>query len=389
MWRPDQGLSDQSDCPPPAVSQPAAAGRRQRVRTRHVLMTADAVGGVWRYSIDLGTALAQRGIRTTLAVMGPTPEVAQRREADRAGIALVDRPYRLEWMDDPWADVDRAGKWLLALERTLHPDVIHLNGYSHAALSWYAPVVVVAHSCVRSWWRAVKNEPAPERFDTYRTAVRAGLAASRLVVAPTAAMLQAVREEYGVSPWARVIANGSAHGAGVVAPRWDAKEPIILAAGRLWDEAKNVDAVCNVAGAWSWPVYVAGDQKAPEGRSRPLTNVHPLGRLSSGDIAGWQRRATIFVSPARYEPFGLSILEAAGAGCALVLGDIPSLRENWDGAAVFIRPDDGPALREAVDALIEDAPRRTALAQRACERASRFTIDAAAEAYVSAYEDLV
>ncbi len=32
--------------------------------------------------------------------------------------------------------------------------------------------------------------------------------------------------------------------------------------------------------------------------------------------------------PARYEPFGLSVLEAALSGCALVLGDIPSLRES-------------------------------------------------------------
>src|SRR5688572_5143650 len=119
---------------------------------RHVMMTADAVGGVWRYSIDLGAALAGRGVRTTVAVMGPAPDEAQRREADRAGVTIVDRPYRLEWMDEPWDDVEHAGRWLLSLERALQPDVVHLNGYCHAALPWYAPVLVVAHSCVGSWW---------------------------------------------------------------------------------------------------------------------------------------------------------------------------------------------------------------------------------------------
>ena len=51
-------------------------------------------------------------------------------------------------------------------------------------------------------------------------------------------------------------------------------------------------------------------------------------------------RAAIYALPARYEPFGLSILEAALSGCALVIGDIPSLREIWADAALFV-PSDG------------------------------------------------
>src|SRR4051812_33200562 len=107
-----------------------------------VLMTADAVGGVWRYAVDLGAALGQSGIAVTLAVMGPPPDARQRGEAAAAGLSIADRPYRLEWMDDPWPEVERAGDWLLALERDLAPDVVHLNGYAHAALPWRAPVVV-------------------------------------------------------------------------------------------------------------------------------------------------------------------------------------------------------------------------------------------------------
>ena len=46
------------------------------------------------------------------------------------------------------------------------------------------------------------------------------------------------------------------------------------------------------------------------------------------DVYGDSQRSSPL--PARYEPFGLSILEAALSGCALVLGDLPSLRELWD-----------------------------------------------------------
>jgi glycosyltransferase involved in cell wall biosynthesis len=349
-------------------------------------MTADAVGGVWRYALDLAAALARRQVRTTLAVMGPAPSSAQRREAERASLAIVHQPCRLEWMDDPWTDVEQAGRWLLRLERTLQPDIVHLNGYAHAALPWYAPTVVVGHSCVRSWWRAVKGAPAPGRFDPYRRAVQLGLAAAHLVVAPTAAMLRSLKGEYALGTWSRVIPNGTP--AAHREPQWTAKKPVVLAAGRVWDEAKNIDAVCRVAGAWPWPVCVAGDQQSPDGDHAALSAVRPLGRLDCQQMADWHRRASIYVSPARYEPFGLSILEAAAAGCALVLGDIASLRENWADAALFVPVDDHAALSRAVGDLISNDERRRRMARRAWRRAARFTIDRTAEHYVRAYEDV-
>ena len=341
-------------------------------------MTADAVGGVWQYAVDLGGALGRRGIRVVLAVMGPTPSEQQLREAERVGVAAVARPYRLEWEDEPWDDVARAAGWLLALERAIKPDVVHLNGYSHAALPWRAPRVVVAHSCVRSWWRAVRGGDAPAEWDRYRMSVANGLAAADLVIAPTNAMRHALEAEYGLQPRARVIANGLDRAS---RPEDVEKEPAVLIAGRLWDEAKNVAALCAVTADVPWPVWVAGDDRGCDG----FGTARRLGRLSREDLGAWMARAAIYAHPARYEPFGLSVLEAAAAGCALVLGDIPSLRENWDGAAVFVDPDDREGLASALRALIADPHRRSTLGHLARQRSRRFDIDATAEAYAEAY----
>jgi glycosyltransferase involved in cell wall biosynthesis len=95
--------------------------------------------------------------------------------------------------------------------------------------------------------------------------------------------------------------------------------------------------------------------------------------------------ASIFAAPARYEPFGLAILEAAAAGCALVLGDIPSLRENWDGAAAFVPPEDRVALGATINLLIADAQERTRLAAAARRRAGRFTLRRMAQSYATLY----
>ena len=351
-----------------------------------ILMTADAVGGVWTYATALGCELSSRGIRTTLAVMGPAPSAAQRGEAVAAGLDLVDGPYRLEWMDDPWDDVERAGEWLLELEDQIRPDLVHLNGYAHAALPWRAPAVVVAHSCVRTWWRAVKNEPPPAQVNRYTAAVTAGLTSARAVVAPTTAMGSALRAEYGLPGAVGTIANGLPASAAESAPV--RKDDIVLAAGRAWDPAKNIAALCDVAPALPWPVFVAGDCRGPAAGAADLPSVRLLGHLRRQEMRDWYRRASIYVLPARYEPFGLSILEAAAAGCALVLGDIASLRENWDGAAAFVDPDDRAALTHTIERLITFPGERNALARRAHARAGEFTIARTATGYLHSYAEL-
>jgi glycosyltransferase involved in cell wall biosynthesis len=105
-------------------------------------------------------------------------------------------------------------------------------------------------------------------------------------------------------------------------------------------------------------------------------------------MAAWFSRAPIYALPARYEPFGLSALEAGLAACALVLGDIPSLREVWDDAALFVPPGDAEALAAALNGLISDTPRRRALASRARLRALQFTPRRMATAYLQAYREV-
>jgi glycosyltransferase involved in cell wall biosynthesis len=335
-----------------------------------VLMTADTVGGVFTYACDLARALRTEGVQVVLATMGRELEPDQFAQLP---VRAHESAFRLEWMDDPWDDVATAGDWLLELERAERPDVVHVNGYAHAALPFRAPVLVAAHSCVTSWWLAVHGAEAPPEWDRYRAAVRAGLDAARIVVAPTAAMLRDLERCHGpLGARGRVVHNGSA------APRGTRKEPFVLGAGRMWDPAKNLAALDAAAEGLPWPVLVAGDCDG----ATPA-HAQALGRLSAPELARCRGRAAIFAHPARYEPFGLAPLEAARAGCALVLGDIPSLRELWADAAVYVR--DAGELREALRALIADPAARSALASAAQARAARYSLPTMASAYRPLY----
>jgi glycosyltransferase involved in cell wall biosynthesis len=96
----------------------------------------------------------------------------------------------------------------------------------------------------------------------------------------------------------------------------------------------------------------------------------------------------VFAEPARYEPFGLAALEAGRCGCALVLGDIPSLREVWGDAATFVDPDDRDALVGEVNRLLDDPARRLRAARAALARSSLYTTAAMADGYLAAYRHL-
>jgi glycosyltransferase involved in cell wall biosynthesis len=347
---------------------------------RHVLMTADAVGGVWTYALDLCRALAADRIRVTLATMGPRPNRDQLAAAHSIpGLEIVCGDYQLEWMDDPWADVAAAGDWLLELEQRTAPDLVHINGFAHAALPFLAPVLVAGHSCLASWADAVPGAIDPRKIAAYCRHVRRGLQGADFVVAPSAVMLAALQHHYGPLPRTGVIPNGRCHA--VLAPA--AKEAFVLTAGRLWDRAKNIEAVAAVARHVPWPIFVAGEGAA-DGIG---PHLHGLGRLDEAAIAGWLSRASIFVLPARYEPFGLLPLEAALSGCALLLGDIPSLREVWGDAADYVDPDDRDALRLALIRLIE-SPQREARAHAAWTRAQAYSVEGMAAAYRALYTDI-
>ncbi|WP_255478706.1 glycosyltransferase [Rufibacter sp. XAAS-G3-1] len=353
---------------------------------RRVLMTTDSVGGVWTYSLELIRALAPHNVHFYLATMGAAVTLQQRQElAALTNVTVYESEYQLEWMDNPWAEVDQAGQWLLELNDQLNPDLIHLNNFCHGQLPWNKPVLMVIHSCVQTWWRALKSENAPANWNTYFERVRDGLHAADLVIAPTQAMLEEATSVYGPFSQKKVINNGR----DPLAFHFGQKEPFIFSMGRVWDEAKNIALLTQVADQVSWPIYIAGDAVHPStGDNKLFKNVHFLGKLSQREVADWLSRASLYVLPAMYEPFGLSILEAAFSGCALVLGKINSLKEIWGTSAEYVDTHNAEELAAILQKLIKDEFLLNIMACRAVKKAQDYTTDLMAQEYLQAYASL-
>ena len=301
------------------------------------LITTDAVGGVWQYSLELAAGIAARGSRVVLAAMGPRPtpeQVASATALPGVELLVVDQP--LDWLADHPAQLQDAATELASLARSRGAQVIHLHTPALVQqASWPAPVVAVAHSCVGTWWDTVRGTTLPADLQWRADAVAAGLACADAVIAPSHAFASTLRRFYAVHRPIHVIHNGRHWPDAAGMP---ARQRQVLTAGRLWDEAKNLAALDNAAALLDHPVYAAGPAAGPNGACISLSHIHHLGCLSDDALATSYRRAAVFVSTAVYEPFGLSVLEAAQAGCALVLSDIPTFRELWDSACLFVDP---------------------------------------------------
>ena len=82
--------------------------------------------------------------------------------------------------------------------------------------------------------------------------------------------------------------------------------------------------------------------------------VHLLGRVP--DVAAWLRRADVLVHPARWEGFGLALLEAMLASLPVVATRVSSIPEIVvDGeTGLLVPPDDASALAAAVNRVLAD-----------------------------------
>jgi glycosyltransferase involved in cell wall biosynthesis len=349
-----------------------------------LLLVTDAVGGVWVYSLELARALRPFGVEAVLAVMGPSPTAKQREEA--GDLRLIDTGLPLEWLDTNPGAIRRAGETLAQIARREGADLVQTCSAALLAdVEFAQPCVAVQHSCVASWWSAVKGTPLPHDFLWRRELVECGLMRAGAVVAPSISFAAETARIYDVPGAVSAVHNGRRPVTFSRIPKGE----FVFSASRLWDEGKNVATLDAAAAQLDVPFQVAGATQGPNGASIQVSHLQALGELSPTRVAGLLSARPVYASAAVYEPFGLSVLEAAQAGCALVLSDIATHREIWGGAAIFVPARDSEAFAAAIHDVLADPDERQQLGQLARARASLYTPERMARGMADIYARLL
>jgi glycosyltransferase involved in cell wall biosynthesis len=348
-----------------------------------VLLVTDAVGGVWTYSLELARALEALDIEPLLAVMGPSPSAAQRRMAE--GLRLIDTGLPLDWMPTSPGELRLAGASLAMIADREQADVVQTCSAALLADNEFSqPCVAVQHSCVATWWASVRGSSLPREFAWRRELTECGLNQASAIIAPTAAFAAQTARTYELCRPVLAVHNGRLPASSRAIPPAD----FAFTAGRLWDEGKNAATLDAAAARLDIPFEAAGPLQGPNGASASFDHLRTLGEVSEARLAGLLGARPVFASAALYEPFGLTALEAAHAGCALVLSDIPTFRELWGGAACFVPPRDDVAFAETIQLLIDDPEARETMGRAARFRARRYTPEAMASSMARIYSSV-
>ena len=323
-------------------------------RALRVLATTNGAGGTWQYSLGLARGLSRIGVDTLLAVLGPEPSAAQAMAADAIeGLELVGTGLALAGAADGAGSLRATGDELAELAIAHGADLVQLGTPAIAAQSRFpVPIVAVHHRCAATWWEAAHGTALPPEFAPRSELIRAGLEAAHIVVTPTAAFGAATQRVYGLPEPPRTVHHG-------LTPLPVQRSP--------------------------HDVAVAVPLEGPNGVGVMFDNVHSLDTVD--EAAPGDR--PVFVSTALYEPFGFAVLEAAASGCPLILSDIPTFRELWDGVAVFVDPRDEQGFTRAIADLVADAFGRAAMGRAARQRAALYTADAMAAQMAAIYRSLL
>ncbi len=350
----------------------------------HVLVTADTLSGTWNYARELVTGLVTRGVRVTLVSFGDIPLSEQTSWLNNLhGLDYRPTGFRLEWMQEAEQDLPESTGFLTSLVRELRPDVLHLNQFCYGNLPVDVPRVVMAHGDLVSWTQAVQGyTPRPTRWlKWYRDIVIRGIMGADAVVAPSAWMLDTLRTSYATPRRDEVVYPGRNP---IFFNPYVSKEDSVLAVGRLIDAGKQVHlltqhvhpvSVCIVGAEHTVPV--------------PRVPIRADVKVSEAQLRVLYSRASIYAATARYEPVGMSALDAALSRCAIVANDIPSFRETWGDAALYFRTNDAASLAESIRRLTSDREMCRAYANLAYARArERFTTKRMIDQYLQLYRSL-
>jgi phosphatidylinositol alpha-mannosyltransferase len=142
-------------------------------------------------------------------------------------------------------------------------------------------------------------------------------------------------------------------------------------------------------------VWVGGDgPQSQELRQRYAhdSRIEWLGRISDDERAARMRGCTVYCSPSvRGESFGMVLLEAMAAGCALVASDLDGHRNvATDGVDALLAPvGDAAGLAKALRRVLDDDGLRAELVAGGRRRADQLSMVGLAERYAAIYAQVI
>lgn len=350
----------------------------------------DHPGGVQAHVLELAAELIARG--HSVRVLGPAgPDTPLPGYVTRGGPAI---PVRYNGSVARLSFGPRVSKTVRRFLTDGQFDVLHIHepnspSYSMSALFHATGPIVATYHASADQSRVLKMVQPVLR--PYLEKIRGGIAVSEMarrwqveqlggdpVLIPNGVRTDRFRQ-------ARRDAVRSGDGG-------SDRVPEIVFLGRLDEPRKGLDVLLDALLRLSTPVRVT---VIGAGAQRPAPGVTYVGRVSDEDKARILGRADIYVAPNRGgESFGIVLVEAMAAGCAVVASDLEAFAAvvNASGmhpAGALFRNGDARDLASVLSNLLENPSARMRLARAGEKRADQYDWAVVASQILAVYEAVI
>ena len=127
----------------------------------------------------------------------------------------------------------------------------------------------------------------------------------------------------------------------------------------------------------------------PLASTRAPPGAEFVGWVTGPDKAALLAEADIVVLPSRAEGCPLAVIEAMGAGCAVVATPVGAIPEVLGATAPLVPIGDVEALASTLGDLLDDPARCASIGAANAARATRYTVDALVDHLGAVYADLI
>lgn len=309
---------------------------------------APYIGGVERHVEALAQGLTKHGIGVEVVTTDPSGQFAPTERRD----GVMVRRFRALGRQDAYFVAPGLSTWLVrhaSRYTLLHAHSYHALPALQAALAaglTGTPLVFTPHyhGTGHTWVRRMLHVP-------YKAAGRSIVRLARAIICVSTSERTLMQRHFGTGGNYTVIPNGVEVRHLQAAPPFEKPVGVrvVLSVGRL-EAYKQINrlllALPHLPGAYRLVIIGEGAERT---RLQQLVDslglgerVRLLGHVSASVLHSWYRTADVVVSMSLHEAFGITLLEGAAAGAAVIATEIEAHHEVASylapGAVSFVTP---------------------------------------------------
>ena len=305
-----------------------------------ILMTTDVKSEIWDYSLTLSRSLLKHfNAEISMISMGGKPTDRQKEELENLNIEFQFTDFQHDIFADIEANQDISNIKTL-FENTIkefNPHIIHLN-HGYPNFDFKTPCVFTCHDNLLN-----KN------LLNYKQTINKSLNNADIIIAQSKFTAECLMKTYNLKTGIRIIYNGIDYNPYSGSP----ESPTLVACENSPNPGKNINFLLNIA--YKLPdnikMKIIVDSKPYR---KPPRNVEFFTNLAGSELQAVYKNSSIYLALSNYESNGLSSIQAAYSGCAILANDLPIFKELWGDCAYIFERDNPNSLMRCINNLIEN-----------------------------------